>query len=314
MSYRWKGRWTGINIPTLTCFTPDQEVDYEATRALFRYLVGVQGVAGIAVNVHTGEGEVLTEEERIKVVEVATQEINGKFPLITGIHADNAKEGVRQAKEMAKLGVDGLMILAPNIYVWDAREEPEFGIEHHKAIAKSVNLPFVMHQVYGTAHEYPTEALAKMFREIPNLIAVKLATSQATFAKFEKDCRALREIPRDNISLFAGSKHFLTFLWGVDGAWSGQCNFLCEKSVALFNAVRLGNLDAAKKLRDQLHIIERVLYIKPMVNLMTRYKEAASMLGVIPSPIVRPPKLPLRDTERDEILSALKAADMLPKT
>ena len=46
--YQWKGRWTGINVFPITCFTPDLNVDYDAMRKLFRYLVNA-GVAGQGV-------------------------------------------------------------------------------------------------------------------------------------------------------------------------------------------------------------------------------------------------------------------------
>lgn len=312
MGYEWQGRWTGINIPTLTCFTPDYKVDYESTRALFRHLAGIKGVGGIAVNVHTGEGEVLTIEERKKIIEIAKEEAKGKIPVATGVHASTYEEGVRQAKEMEETGVDALMILAPSIYLWDAREAPEFGIEYHKVIAKAVKLPLVMHQVYGTAHEYPTDALAKMFREIDNLVAVKLAVSPATVVKLQKDMRALRAIPRDNISLFPGSKYSFTFPWGVDGAWSGLGNLACKEIADLFSAVREGNAEKARKLGDQIEILEEVLYPKPMVKLIARYKEATYMRGLIPSPTVRPPKLPLPEQEKRVLYEALEKAQMLP--
>jgi 4-hydroxy-tetrahydrodipicolinate synthase len=313
MSYQWKGRWTGVNVPTFTCFTPDFKVDYEATRALFRRLVGTTGIAGIAVNVHTGEGEVLTIEERKNIIEIAKEEAKGKIPVATGIHADTYEEGVKQAQEMEETGVDALMILAPNIYLWDAREAPEYGIEYHKAIAKKVKLPLVMHQVYGTAHEYPTDALAKMFKEIDTLVAVKLANGWHTrWTKFEEDLRALRAVGRDNISLFPGSQHFTTFLWGVDGAWTGFGNFAGEHLVALFNAARQGNVSEEKRLYDKKYPLENALYGAPMVNLIARYKGAAYMCGLIPSPTVRPPKLPLSDQEKKRLREALEKAEMLP--
>jgi 4-hydroxy-tetrahydrodipicolinate synthase len=316
MSYQWKGRWTGVNVPTFTIFTPDFKVDYNATRLLFRHLVESKKIAGIAVNVHTGEGEVLTIEERKKIIEIAKDEIKGKIPLTTGIHADTHEEGVRQAKEMEKTGVDALMILAPNIYLYDAREDPECGIEYHKAVAKAVNLPIVMHQVYGTPHEYPTDAFAKMFREIDNLVAVKLATGwQTAWFKFEDDLRAIREIPRDNISLFPGSITLAALLSErglTDGAWTGSGNFACEELSALFEASRQGNIKEIENLHYRIRLVEDSLIEKPMVKLITRYKEIAYMLGLIPSATVRPPKMPLSDQEKRRLREVLGKAQMLP--
>lgn len=312
MGYQWKGKWTGINVPTLTCFKDDFRVDYNATRALFRSLATIKGLAGIAVNVHTGEGEVLSIDERKKIIQIAQEEAKGRFPITTGIHANTYEEGIWQAREMEKTGVDALMVLAPNIYLFDAREAPECGIQFHKAIAKTVNLPLVMHQVYGTINEYPTDAFVKMFNEIDNLVAVKIAGTFAPWRRYEKDLRALRAIGRENVSLFPGGSFWSTFLWGVDGAWSGFGNFGCERLVALLTAVRENRIEEARTLNEQISALEEVLYVKPMVDLIARYKQVTHFVGAIPSAVVRPPKVHLDDQEKARLRKALEAAEMLP--
>jgi 4-hydroxy-tetrahydrodipicolinate synthase len=314
--YQWKGRWQGVCVFPITCFTPDYKVDYDAQRSLFHYLVE-SGVSGMGVNGHTGEGEVLTLEERKKIIKIAQEEVKGKIPISTGLHAHTFEEGIEQAKELEKTGVDIIMILSPGIYLCDNRQVPEYGIAYHKAIAKAINIPVVMHQVYGTVDEYPTDALVRMFREIDSLIGVKLANSWDTlWAKLEADMRALRAIGRDNISVFPAGRFLPTFSTGLaDGTFTGYTNFGTKQVLALWNAINQNNLREARKIyNEELFPVEAALYYNPMADLIARYKEACCMLGLIPSSTVRPPKLPISDQGRELIREALIKVKLLPAT
>lgn len=306
--YQWKGRWTGINVYPITCFTPELEVDYDAMRKLFRYLVDA-GVAGMGVNGHTGEGEVLTREEKKKIIRIAQEEVQGRIPITTGIHTHTIDEGIEEAKEMEKTGVDAVMILSPGLYLFNAMEDPRMGIAYHKAIAKAVNVPVVMHQSYDHQglHEYPTWAFAKMFREIDNLVAVKLANGWDTkWLKLEADMQALRAIGRDNISLFPGTATMITALWGADGAFTGYAVFDPEGLIDLWNAVQRGDLETARRIHfERILPLEAVIYVAPMVDLITKYKEVAYWRGLIPSARVKL-RMPLSEEVKKSLYEGLE--------
>ena len=306
--YQWKGKWTGVNVYPITVFTPDLQVDYDAMRSLFRYLVNA-GVSGLGVNGHTGEGECLTREEKKKIIQIAREEVQGKIPICTGIHTHTIDAGVEEAREMEKAGVDTVMILAPAYYLLNTMEDPRYGIEYHKAIARAVNIPVVMHQSYDHqgACEYPTWAFAKLFREIDNLVAVKLANGWDTkWLKLEADMQAARAIGRENISLFPGTASMITFLWGCDGCFTGYANFDPYGLIDLWNAVQRGDLKEARKIHNErIRPLEEVIYVSPMVDLITKYKEVTYWTGLIPSPRVKH-RLPLREEVRRKLYDGLK--------
>lgn len=313
MSYQWKGRWRGINSYPVTVFTPDYKVDYDAQRVLFRQLIN-NGISGMSLNGHTAEGEALTKEEKINIIKIAKEEAKGKIPIGSAVTGNTYDEAAGLAKEFEKLGLDFIMILAPNIYLFDARYAPEYGIEYHKAVARSVNVPVVFHQVYGTVDEYPTDAFAKIFREIDNLIGVKLATNWDTlWHKLEADMRALRALGRDNISLFPAGILLPAFSTGLaDGTFTGYTNFGAKQILALWNAINQNNLEEARRINEQIHPVEAALCYNPMSDLIARYKEVAYMMGLIPSPTVRPPKLQVNEQGREKIREALIQAQLLP--
>ena len=187
------------------------------------------------------------------------------------------------------------------------------GIEYHKALAKAVNVPVVMHQSYDHAglHEYPTWAFQKMFKEIDNLIAVKLANGWDTkWLKLEADMQALREIGRENISLFPGTATMVTALWGADGAFTGYAVIDPDGLVSLWNAVKKGDLEAARTIhRERIRPIEEAIYVAPMVDIITKYKEAAYWRGVIPRATVKH-RMPLSDEAKSKLYSGLEKTSL----
>lgn len=309
----WKERWTGCNVYPVTVFTPDLEVDYDAMRSLFRFLIK-GGVSGMSVCGHTGEGETLTLEEQKKIIKIAQEEVKGKVPICVGLHAHTTEQAIEMAKELEKTGVDAVMPLAPGFYLMDVRENPKPGIEYHKAVAKAVNLPMMFHQVYGTIDEYPVEAIQQIFREAENYVGVKLANGYNTrWFKIEADMRALRAIGRHNIALLPGTALASLWLWGADGTFTGYLNFDCERIVTLFNETRKEEIDIQKvrRLATDIHEMEAVMYVNPMVDLITRYKIACAAVGTIPRADVRPPKVALGDAEVKRIREACKKSGLI---
>jgi len=310
--YKWQGRWRGINAYPITPLNPDLSVDYTSFRSLIRYLLD-SGVAGLSLNTHTAEGEFLTIEERKQLLLIAQEETKGRVPVGSGVFGRSIEEATELAQIWEKMGADFIMITSPNLYLWDARDNPKDGIIYHKAVARSVNRPCIFHQVYNTQDEYPTDALLKIFREIDNLVGVKLANGfDTSWLKLEADMEALRGVGRDNVGLFTGTISMMTFLWGCDGAFTGYCNIDGTGLVDLWNAVQRGDLEAARKLHfGRIRPIEKIVYVRPAGDLMPRYREVTRLCGRIPCSSGRPPKAPLSEEEKRRLYDAVKKAGLL---
>ena len=312
--YNWqgKGKWKGINAYPVTPLTPELKVDYESYRNVLRYLLQ-SSVSALGLNGHTAEGEFLTIEERKQLLKIAQEEVQGRIPISCAVYGRCMEEAIGLAQMWEKLGADLIMILSPNLYLWDARDNPKDGIIYHRLVARSVKLPCVFHQVYNTQDEYPSETLAQIFKENDNLVGVKLANGFGTpWAKLEADMEALRGVGRDNIGLFPGTLSMMCFLWGCDGAFTGYCNFDGTGLVELWNAVQRGDLEAARKIHfGRIRPIEAIVYARPAGDLMARYKEVTRLTGLIPCSSVRPPKSELTEEEKRQIYEATKKCGLI---
>jgi 4-hydroxy-tetrahydrodipicolinate synthase len=94
---------------------------------------------------------------------------------------------------------------------------------------------------------------------------------------------------------------------GANGL-SGAGSVVADLQVALFRAVKRGDLAAAKRVNDRLYPLQQAFYAPPFVDMHNRMKEALVLLGRLDRAIVRPPLVKIPDAEIQRIWHALTLA------
>lgn len=64
---------------------PDGAVDYQAIQRLGSWLGSIDGVKGLVVLGHAGEGTFLTAQEQTAVIQAFVRSVDNKIPIIAGI-------------------------------------------------------------------------------------------------------------------------------------------------------------------------------------------------------------------------------------
>ena len=85
-----------------------------------------------------------------------------------------------------------------------------------------------------------------------------------------------------------------------------------ELQVALFQAVKAGNLPGAQAINDRIYPLAQAFYTPPFLDMHNRMKECLVLLGRQQRAVVRPPLMKLTDAEIDGLRQALRAAGLLP--
>ncbi len=75
----------GLTPAPVTPFTRDGEIDYAAINKLGAWLGSIDGVKGLVVLGHAGEGTFLTSQEQTSVIEAFVESVKGEIPIIAGI-------------------------------------------------------------------------------------------------------------------------------------------------------------------------------------------------------------------------------------
>lgn len=93
----------GITPAPVTPFTKTGEVDYEAIHRLSSWLSSIEGVKGLVVLGHAGEGTFLTSEEQCNVIRAFKKSSNG-VPIIAGITGEGNYVAGLEAKRAKEAG------------------------------------------------------------------------------------------------------------------------------------------------------------------------------------------------------------------
>lgn len=299
----------GVIPAHLMPFNDDLSVDETALRRHLEDLVSVSGVTAIACNGHAAEVSALTRAERQRSLAIAVEVLRGRARVVAGIYADGTAQAVEYARDAEREGADVLLVFPSVAFMSGAQHRPEMVFAHHASIADASGLPIVVFQYPPrTGFGYSTETLVRL-AEIPNVIAVK--EWGLDIVAFERNLRVLHAMDRPIAVLTSFSQSLLaTLVLGADGILSGHGSVVADLHVALFEAVRAGNLDAGRSVNDLLFPLTKVVYADPLLDMHNRMKEALVLLGRLDRAVVRPPLLRISEEERRRISVSLEAAGL----
>jgi len=115
------------------------------------------------------------------------------------------------------------------------------------------------------------------------------------------------------ITFLTGNDNFIceSFILGAEGALLGFSTLGTREQVNMLAAIQRGDIAEARELGARLQPLADIIFSPPVTDYRARTKEALKMLGVLDNTTVRPPLLPISDSERETIRGALQNAGLL---
>jgi 1-pyrroline-4-hydroxy-2-carboxylate deaminase len=238
--------WHGVLVATALPFDDNLNVDYDAYAEHVRWLAD-SGVDGVTPNGSLGEYQVLTAEERGRVVRTAVEAAPEGFVVMPGVGAYGAAESRHWAEQAAEAGAKAVMALPPNTYRGDERAV----LEHFREVNKA-GLPVTAYNnPIDTKIDLTPTLLASLYDE-GLIVAVK---------EFSGDVRRSYEIAElaPGLDLMIGTDDVVleVGLAGAKGWVAGYTNAFPKSTVELFHLAVAGDLDKALPLYRQLHPLLR---------------------------------------------------------
>jgi len=282
----------------ITPMLENEEVDYEGFRKNIDHFVN-QGVAGICVNGSTGEFVSLTKEEKLKLIDVAVEQVNGRITLVAGTAAETTKEAIMYTQYAEKAGADASLLI--NSYYAHPKDEEIY--EHFKAVAESVAFPIMIYNnPFTSGIDIGTETILQVGRDVKNITHIKESSG---------DIGKLRDITRQgegSIKTFCGSDDLIleSLLVGATGWISVAGNIVPRQVTELFDSVEAGNLDRAWEIYDQ--ILPLCNWLEGCGKPVQTVKYMMDKQGIAGG-ASRKPRLPLTTEEEaslEEIMSNIK--------
>ena len=284
--------WRGVLVATALPLNDDLSVDYGKYAEHCAWLVE-SGCDGVVPNGSLGEYQVLTPEERARVVETAVAAIGGQR-VMPGVAAYGSAEARRWAEQARDAGCRAVMLLPPNAYRADARSV----LAHYAEVARA-GLPVV-------AYNNPVDTKVDL---VPELLAKLHGEGYVEAVKeFSGDVRRAYRIAElaPQLDLLIGADDVLLELAiaGAKGWVAGYPNALPAASVELYHAAVEGDLGTAKKLYEQLHPLLRW---DSRVEFVQAIKLSMDIVGRQGGP-VRPPRMPLLPDQEAAVRAATEKA------
>ncbi len=287
--------WAGVFPAATTQFAPDMSIDLPATQKVQDALVR-DGVHGLIIMGTVGENNSLEPDEKRTVLKAAVELVARRLPVIAGVSEFDTRRAIAFARDAEKLGADGLMVLPAMVYV---PTEAEL-VAHFRAVAQATRLPIMLYNNPPAYRVSVSIDAMKQLADCANIVCLK--ESAPDTRRFTDLFNAIG----DRYILFAGLDDVALegLVLGARGWVSGLTNAFPQESIALYDAVKRGDLDTARAIYRW---FMPLLHLDAEHDLVQSIKLAEQVMGR-GSERVRPPRHQLTGARRAEVIALVEQA------
>jgi len=287
--------WEGVFPAVTTQFRPDLSLDVDATVRVMEGLIR-DGVSGLIVCGTVGENCSLGKAEKIAVMEAGKAVARGRVPVLCGVAEFTSAFAIDMAKEAARIGLDGVMLMPALVY----SSKPHETAAHFRAVATAVDLPIM---VYNNPPIYKNDVTPQILASLADCETI------VCFKESSGDTRRFTDLANmvgDRFLLFAGLDDVVveSIMVGAVGWVSGLSNAFPREGETLFRLARASRYDEAMSLYRW---FMPLLHLDARPDLVQCIKLCEHIMGR-GTHLTRPPRLALDPRETAEIEAMMKTA------
>lgn len=295
--------WRGVIPAVTTKFTQQGALDRAEMKRCFDYQMDA-GCDGLIVAGSLGEGSMLSQDERLEILNIAQEATAGKPALMT-VNEASTLEACRWAERSAKAGASGLMVVPSPIYHTNHNET----VAVLREVAAATDLPIM---IYSNRMAYRVDVTTDILEELadePKFVAIKESSD---------DIRRTTEIISrlgDRYDVFTGVDNlaFEALTAGAVGWVAGLVVAFPKETVAIYKLMLAGRDEEAREIYR---------WFRPLLDLdvstyLVQNIKLAEALEINSNDRVRGPRQPLAGDRRVQvekiINDAISARPVLPQ-
>jgi 4-hydroxy-tetrahydrodipicolinate synthase len=191
----------------VTPFDDDLNVDEGAFVDLLHHLAA-HGSDGFVVCGTTGEASTLTDEEHLRVVELAVQNRPEGATIVAGTGSNDTRHAVHLTERATALGVDAVLSVTPYYNKPNRRGI----VAHYSEVIKATDKPIILYNI-------PSRVVV----DVPNDLLAELA--QLDHIEYVKQANNDNLAPVDGLGIYAGNDEILLRTLEIGG-----CGGICVAS------------------------------------------------------------------------------------
>lgn len=285
--------WTGVGTALVTPFRNDGAVDEQVVRRLARRQIDA-GIHFLSPCGTTGEAPTLSDDEKVRIVELVVQEADGKVPVLAGAGGYDTREVIRLQRRMEQVGASGFLSVTP----YYNKPTPEGLFQHYKALSESTSLPIVVYNVPGRTGVNVDPATLVRLAELPNIVAVKEASGNVS--QMADICTS---VPEDFIVLSGDDALTLPLMAiGGHGIISVASNEAPAEMAQMVELAERGDFRGARRLHAWLYPLMTMNFIEANPG---PAKAAMAAMGLLEEHY-RLPMVSPRPAAREKIMRVLQ--------
>lgn len=284
----------GLGVALVTPFTANGNIDWEKFAELIEFQIE-NGTDYLCILGTTAETPTLTDDEKLKIVQSAIKQINGRIPIMVGCSSNCTAAVLNQIKQYEIEGVGGILTAVP----YYNKPSQEGIYQHFKAIAENCKKPIVLYNVPGRTGVNMTAATTlRIANEFKNVIAVKEASGN--LEQFKEIVAGSPEhfkvISGDDGLAFEAMQN------GVIGVISVMGNAIPKTFSTMIHHLQNSEIEAAAAIHEQLKPLYSLLFTEgnpPGV------KDLMASRGMIEN-VLRLPLVPVSKATHEQTVKAFE--------
>ena len=236
----------GIYTPNITPIDAQGRVDEDKLCAYVDWLIE-RGVHGLYPNGSTGEFTRFTAQERRRIIEVLTQHVGNRVPILAGAAEANVRETIDACNTYGALGCRAVAIVAPFYY----KLGQEAVYQYFKEIADHVSVDVTLYNIPLFASPIEVSTVRRLALDCPRVVGIK--DSSGDIPHMMRMIAAVRP-QRPEFSFLTGWDAALApmLMIGCNGGTNATSGVVPELTRAIYEACTRGQWDRAMQLQYRL--------------------------------------------------------------
>ncbi len=227
------------------------------------------GLDGFYVCGGTGEGMLLTVEERQAVLETILAEVNGRAGIIAHVGAFLTDETLALARHASEAGVDAIAALPPAYFYKPDR----LGlIRYYTAVAEASTVPLLIYNIPQRTGITMTQDLFDELLQLENIVGMKDASGNIySLSLFFTGGKTPIIFEGEDTVLLGG------LLVGACGGIGATYNIIPQLFAKLWNAVQAKDMETAARTQSRINELINALLV---VDIFGGLKQTLAWMGL----------------------------------
>jgi len=289
----------GIITPVVTVFKDNEDLDEIGFKTIVTYLLD-HGVHGIFISGGQGEGYSLSFDEKMRLLDIGLETVNGRVPVLMGTGAVTTRAAIELTRVAKNAGADAATLITP-YYISPTQEEL---YEHYCRIMDAVDLPLVIYNNPWRTHlNIIPETVARLCEYSNAMIGIKDSSGDLGMTI------GYKRLCPDWFRVFIGRDQLIysALCSGIDGAVAATSNAAVDVVLGIYNEYTAGNLAGAWEYQEKL-IPFREFFSQGTFPVIVK---EAMMLQGLPAGPCRRPITPISAEKREKLRRILKGMGLV---